>query len=143
MRDGAQDFGVIAGMGVLTIPNSSTGPKGESQVPLRTGNEGSSRKEKVGNYGAFGSSLRDLPRLRDSRRRRASSWDRSGGNDRLHAAHGARVTLVEMEGMGPRESAGYRGAKVGPRPARYLAHDGVLRGTLRLGVEPRDPLSPV
>ena len=71
MRDGAQDFGVIAGMGVLTIPNSSTGPKGESQVPLRTGNEGSSRKEKVGNYGAFGSSLRDLPRLRDSRRRRA------------------------------------------------------------------------
>ena len=32
-------------------------------------------------YGEFGSSLRDLPRLRTSRRRRASSWDRTGGND--------------------------------------------------------------
>jgi hypothetical protein len=31
-------------------------------------------------YGAFGSSLRDLPRLRTGVRRRSSSWDRSGGN---------------------------------------------------------------
>jgi len=35
----------------------------------------------VSGYGDFGSSLRDLPRLRSSHRRRASSWDRTGGND--------------------------------------------------------------
>ncbi len=53
------------------------------------------------NYGDFGSSLRDLPRLRSSRRRRASSWDRSGGNDdRLHVAPGATATLAEIEGAG-------------------------------------------
>jgi hypothetical protein len=55
----------------------------------------------MGNYGDFGSSLRDLPRLRDSRRRRASSWDRSGGNDdRLHIAPGATATLAEIGGAG-------------------------------------------
>jgi hypothetical protein len=52
-------------------------------------------------YGDFGSSLRDLPRLRSSRRRRVSSWDRSGGNDdRLHVAPGASETLAEIEGAG-------------------------------------------
>ena len=52
-------------------------------------------------YEDFGSSLRDLPRLRSSRRRRASSWDRSGGNnDRLHVEPGAAVTLAEMSGSG-------------------------------------------
>jgi hypothetical protein len=52
-------------------------------------------------YGAFGSSLRDLPRLRSSRRRRASSWDRSGGNDdRLTIEPGASATLAQIQGAG-------------------------------------------
>ena len=55
----------------------------------------------MGNYGDFGSSLRDLPRLRSSRRRRASSWDRSGGNDdRLHIGPGEMATIAEIEGAG-------------------------------------------
>jgi hypothetical protein len=55
----------------------------------------------MGKYGDFGSSLRDLPRLRSSRRRRASSWDRSGGNDdRLHIEPGTTATLAEIEGAG-------------------------------------------
>jgi hypothetical protein len=55
----------------------------------------------VDGYGKFGSSLRDLPRLRNSRRRRASSWDRSGGNDdRLSISTGQTATLAELEGAG-------------------------------------------
>ena len=52
-------------------------------------------------YGSYGSSLRDLPRLRNSRRRRASSWDRTGGNeDRLTIAPGQTSTLAEISGAG-------------------------------------------
>ncbi|MEV0405113.1 glycoside hydrolase family 172 protein [Actinoallomurus sp. NPDC050550] len=52
-------------------------------------------------YGSFGSSLRDLPRLRSSRRRRASSWDRSGGNDdRLTIQAGESAVLADIEGPG-------------------------------------------
>jgi len=52
-------------------------------------------------YGDFGSSLRDLPRLRTSRRRRVSSWDRTGGNDdRLTVEPGSTVTLAEIAGAG-------------------------------------------
>lgn len=52
-------------------------------------------------YGAHGSSLRDLPRLRSARRRRESSWDRSGGNrDYLALEPGASKTLCELEGAG-------------------------------------------
>lgn len=55
----------------------------------------------MGNYGNFGSSLRDLPRLRDSRRKRVSSWDRSGGNeDRLTIRPGETATLAEIYGAG-------------------------------------------
>jgi len=55
----------------------------------------------VSNYGDFGSSLRDLPRLRSSRRKRASSWDRTGGNDdRLTMRPGQTATLAEMDGAG-------------------------------------------
>jgi hypothetical protein len=55
----------------------------------------------VSGYGDFGSSLRDLPRLRSGRRRRASSWDRSGGNDdRLTIEPGATASLAEMSGAG-------------------------------------------
>jgi len=55
----------------------------------------------VSNYGDFGSSLRDLPRLRSSRRKRASSWDRNGGNDdRLTMRPGQTATLAEMDGAG-------------------------------------------
>lgn len=50
-------------------------------------------------YGNYGSSLRDLPRLRSSRRRRASSWDRSGGNDdRLTVQPGTTALLADLEG---------------------------------------------
>jgi len=52
-------------------------------------------------YGAHGSSLRDLPRLRASRRRRVSSWDRTGGNDdRLVLAPGETAVLADLEGAG-------------------------------------------
>ena len=52
-------------------------------------------------YGQYGSSLRDLPRLRTHRRKRASSWDRSGGNDdRLTVRPGETVTLAEITGAG-------------------------------------------
>lgn len=52
-------------------------------------------------YGAYGSSLRDLPRLRSSRRRRVSSWDRSGGNDdRLTVQPGSVAPLADIQGPG-------------------------------------------
>ena len=52
-------------------------------------------------YGDFGSSLRDLPRLRSSRRRRASSWDITGGNDdRLTVSPGATDVLADIDGPG-------------------------------------------
>lgn len=52
-------------------------------------------------YGDFGSSLRDLPRLRSTRRRRESSWDRSGGNeDRLTIHPGQTLTLADIAGAG-------------------------------------------
>ena len=52
-------------------------------------------------YGEYGSSLRDLPRLRTSRRRRASSWDRSGGNDdRLTVQPGQTAVLADVDGAG-------------------------------------------
>jgi hypothetical protein len=52
-------------------------------------------------YGNHGSSLRDLPRLRASRRRRASSWDTSGGNDdRLTVVPGTTALLADIEGPG-------------------------------------------
>jgi hypothetical protein len=52
-------------------------------------------------YGPHGSSLRDLPRLRTSRRKRVSSWDRTGGNDdRLHIAPGQTAVLADLGGAG-------------------------------------------
>jgi len=55
----------------------------------------------MGGYGNCGSSLRDLPRLRNSRRKRASSWDKSGGNDdRLSISPGETTTLADIEGAG-------------------------------------------
>ncbi len=52
-------------------------------------------------YGAHGSSLRDLPRHRRARSRRASSWDRSGGNDdRLTVQPGETALLADIEGPG-------------------------------------------
>ena len=52
-------------------------------------------------YGAHGSSLRDLPRLRRARRRRSSSWDRTGGNrDFVTLEPGAQATLLEASGAG-------------------------------------------
>ena len=55
----------------------------------------------AGRYGDHGSSLRDLPRLRDHRRMRVSSWDTSGGNDdRLTVQPGETVTLADIRGAG-------------------------------------------
>lgn len=55
----------------------------------------------VSGYGEFGSSLRDLPRLRNHRRLRASSWDRSGGNsDFTTIGPGQTVTLADIAGAG-------------------------------------------
>lgn len=52
-------------------------------------------------YGDYGSSMRDLPRLRSSRRRRTSSWDRTGGNDdRLTLFAGQTATVMETAGAG-------------------------------------------
>ena len=52
-------------------------------------------------YESFGSSLRDLPRLRSSRRKRASSWDKTGGNDdRLTIEPGQTATLADIPGAG-------------------------------------------
>jgi hypothetical protein len=52
-------------------------------------------------YGAHGSSLRDLPRLRRSRRRRASSWDTTGANrDFLVIEPGRTVSLADVQGSG-------------------------------------------
>jgi hypothetical protein len=55
----------------------------------------------MSSYGDFGSSLRDLPRLRSSRRKRASSWDKTGGNDdRLTIEPGQTATLAEIPKAG-------------------------------------------
>lgn len=51
--------------------------------------------------GRHGSSMRDLARLRTSRRGRASSWDRSGGNqDRVVVEPGETVVLADIAGPG-------------------------------------------
>src|SRR5436305_11056180 len=48
-----------------------------------------------------GSPLAGLPRLRNCTSRRASSWDRSGGNDdRLHIRSGEEALLAEIQGAG-------------------------------------------
>lgn len=47
------------------------------------------------------SSLRDLPRLRGCRRRRCSSWDRTGGNrDYVKVPSGAAAILTDIKGAG-------------------------------------------
>lgn len=53
------------------------------------------------NYGKHGSSLRDLPRLRDTKRRRVSSYDVTGGNeDRITLEPGETVEFANIEGAG-------------------------------------------
>lgn len=48
-----------------------------------------------------GSSLRELPRLRSCRRRRLSSYDRTGGNDDYVAiGKGGKATIANIEGAG-------------------------------------------
>jgi Protein of unknown function (DUF2961) len=78
------------------------------------------RKLDLGGYGVHGSSLRDLPRLRDGARRRASSWDRTGGNeDWIVVGPGETAELLAVDGAGSinhiwigiPEVKGYRGAQ--------------------------------
>lgn len=48
-----------------------------------------------------GSPLSGLPRLRNCRTKRASSWDRTGGNDdRLHIQPGQTAVLADITGAG-------------------------------------------
>lgn len=55
----------------------------------------------MSNYGSHGSSLRDLPRLRTTKRRRVSSYDRDGGNeDRLTIGPGETVEIANITGAG-------------------------------------------
>lgn len=55
----------------------------------------------MSNYGSHGSSLRDLPRLRATKRRRVSSYDRDGGNeDRLTIGPGETVEIANITGAG-------------------------------------------
>lgn len=55
----------------------------------------------ISNYGNFGSSLRDLPRLRTNKRKRASSWDQTGGNsDFVPIKPGETVQLADIAGAG-------------------------------------------
>jgi hypothetical protein len=51
-------------------------------------------------YGQYGSSLRDLPRLRTVRRRREASWDRTGGNDDFVLRPGQTVVMADIPGAG-------------------------------------------
>lgn len=68
----------------------------------------------VTRYGSYGSSLRDLPRLRSHRRKRASSWDRTGGNaDFVTLRPGETVTLAEIDGAG---SVNHLWVTVAPTP---------------------------
>jgi len=48
-----------------------------------------------------GSSLRDLPKLRNCKRRRVSSWDRTGGNsDGLPIKKGTTLRIADIKGTG-------------------------------------------
>ncbi|MCK4318091.1 hypothetical protein KAW53_04935, partial [Candidatus Bathyarchaeota archaeon] len=50
---------------------------------------------------ALGGGLPDLPRLRNHKRKRFSSYDRTGGNrDYIVVDPGEMATLAEMEGPG-------------------------------------------
>jgi len=47
------------------------------------------------------SSLRDLPKIRNAKRKRVSSWDRLGGNDdRLHIEADEMRTIADIKGAG-------------------------------------------
>jgi hypothetical protein len=55
----------------------------------------------IENDGSIGGPLRSLARLRHSVSRRASSWDRTGGNnDYIWIAPGERVVLLDADGAG-------------------------------------------
>lgn len=78
-------------------------------------------------YGSYGSSLRDLPRLRTHRRLRESSWDRTGGNeDRVTVRPGETVTLADIRGAG---SINHIWMTVAPRvaPTRDSVDNAYLR----------------
>jgi hypothetical protein len=77
------------------------------------------RGHREAGFGSHGSSLRDLPRLRDASRRRASSWDVTGGNADWIIVDPARsAPLLEVDGAGSvnhiwigiPDVAGYRSA---------------------------------
>lgn len=56
---------------------------------------------RLSGYGDHGSSLRDLPRLRDNRRGRSSSWQTNGGNDDFWTVQpGDTAVLADIAGAG-------------------------------------------
>lgn len=83
-------------------------------------------------YGTYGSSLRDLPRLRNSRRRRESSWDRTGGNaDWVELAPGTTVTLANLHGAGSINHIWMTCAVMGEREPEAVENDYLRRLVLR------------
>ncbi|TCP44767.1 DUF2961 family protein [Tamaricihabitans halophyticus] len=78
-------------------------------------------------YGTYGSSLRDLPRLRNAWRGRVSSWDTSGGNDdRLTVPPGATTTLAQLAGPGAITHI-WCTVALPDRPAPWVAEQDYLR----------------
>lgn len=83
-------------------------------------------------YGTFGSSLRDLPRLRSHRRRRESSWDRTGGNaDWFELAPGSTVTIADIAGAGSINHIWMTCAVMGEREPQSVENDYLRRLVLR------------
>ncbi len=88
---------LLAGGTTLALTGFLAGEAAPSTASTGESGEGGS----VSGYGDFGSSLRDLPRLRSSRRRRASSRDKSGGDeDWITLSPGQTKTLADIEGAG-------------------------------------------
>ncbi|GAB2987522.1 MAG TPA: glycoside hydrolase family 172 protein [Promicromonospora sp.] len=87
----------------------------------------------AGRYGGYGSSLRDLPRLREHRRMRVSSWDVTGGNDdRLTVQPGETVTLADIRGAGSVNHIWVTVAPLRPAGPDTADHDYLRRLVLRI-----------
>ena len=81
-------------------------------------------------YGSHGSSLRDLPRLRTARRRRVSSWDRTGGNDdRVLIPSSHAAVLADIAGAG---SVTHVWMTVAPAPGESVPDDFLRQLVLRV-----------
>jgi len=83
-------------------------------------------------YGDHGSSLRDLPRLRDTKRRRVSSYDPAGGNeDRITLRPGETVQLADIAGAGDINHIWMTVAPAGPTTPETPDNDFLRKLVLR------------